>query len=144
MKEIEKAIRGLNRLTNEQLDQINRIIDLMQEFERHSTPQEQRTVSIGLVEGVADKIEDELTPLVLRARTIQKQMDSGHFNNKKISHLASGILSAAEKIYAKLTVIQNISNTGMGEAKRCTCDIKDLWNGSGCSCGAMQEMPAEK
>lgn len=135
MATAEDIVRGTRKLKQEDIDQLAEIVRFM--IDRHQkSPSKQATkVDADLIAVIADALKSDLEPISLRAKTIIKHMNAGHFNNRKICHLAAAILEFAEKCDASIRAIEGVATSQREGAYRCKCDITDLWNGIGCTCG---------
>ena len=132
----KSQFKKLEALPDEAIDQLVAIADFLKLKEQDRNPQD-LIVSVDVLGDILDQVESDLQPIIVRAKTIVKQMNSGHFNNRKIAQLAASILEAVNKANAKIAKVHEISTRDRIGARRCTCDIVDLWNGKGCTCGGI-------
>jgi hypothetical protein len=133
----EDISRRLKKLRGSELEQLSEIVDFMVEKSRKAGPQKELKVNVDLVAVIIDSLKEDLEPISIRAKTIIKHMNAGHFNNRKISHLANTIVELADKCDNSILAIQSIATPERVGARRCNCDITDLWNGKGCTCGGV-------
>ena len=133
---MDDIIRRLKRLDESDLEHLSSIVDFMvKKSSKEYTPPVQ--IPSDLVAVIADQAQDAVDPILVRGKTILKHMNSGHFNNRKIVYLANSIVESAEEVSSILETIFAMATDEREGAKRCTCDIRDLWNGGGCKCGGV-------
>lgn len=139
MSTSEDISRKLKRLEESDLTDLSEIVDFMIEKSRKGNKESQQglLVSADLVAVMADGLKHDLEPISVRAKTIMKHMSAGHFNNRKISHLAMAIVELTGKCDLAIKAMQGMATHERVGARRCRCDITDLWNGKGCTCGGV-------
>ena len=135
MSTSQDIIRRIKKLPDAELDELSEIVDFMVEKSRKPHNQEELLINADLIAVMVDALKSDLDPISVRAKTIIKHIKAGHFNNRKISHLAMAILEFSDKCDSTLKGMSGLATQDRLGARRCSCDITDLWNGKGCRCG---------
>ena len=130
-------IRRVNELPSEELMELSEILDFLSEKAKKPRSQEELLVNADLVAVMGDALRRDLEPISIRAKTMLKHLQAGQLNNRKLSHLAMAIVELSKKCDKTIKGLEGLATEGRVGARRCRCDITDLWNGKGCQCGGI-------